>query len=260
MRVTWRLLVAATALAAWGVTGAVAQQDTAQPQVETGQSSVQMPEVGDNRRPDESEQTGLMSGDKPFALSVDPTGEMIYNFDPETKELDSVTAKKGVVFTSEDMTLNADQLDYKARTSELVATGKRVVVRQGEMVLTCQLFRYFPESQRSEFTGSPIVYNKMKDGSVQMLSGGLITVDMVDGAPQVKITAGPGGNVRPGMQSGGRTAPDAVTRQVPPQDRARIVTTEGAPPPGSPETTTQGSPSKAPMMGIPSLNLGEKRE
>lgn len=258
MRVTWRLLVAAAALAGWSVTGAVAQEAAPQTQVDSGQSSVQMPEVGENRRPDEAEQTGLMSGDKPFALSVDPTGEMTYNFDPETRELDSVTAKKGVVFTSEDMTLNADQLDYKARTSELVATGKRVVVRQGEMVLTCQLFRYFPETQKSEFTGNPILYNKTKDGNVQMVSGGRITVDMVDGRPQVKITA-PDGNVRPGMQSGGRTAPDAVSRQVPPQDRARVVTTEGAPPPGSAETTP-ATPSQAPMIGIPSLNLGEKRE
>ena len=255
MRVELISLIAAVMVA--GAITAATAQDAATPAT-SGKSKVEMPVIGENRKPDQDEQTGLMSGGKPFALSTDPEGELIYNMDPETGGLDSVTAKKGVVFTSEDMTLNADQLDYKGSTSELVASGKRVVVRQGDMVLTCQLFKYFPETQKSEFTGNPILYNKTKDGEVQMVSGGRITVDVVDGAPQVKISA-PEGNMRPGMRSGGMKAPEAVSGPVSSQEKARVFSTQGGTPP--PAAADKPSEEKStPLLGIPQINKSGKQE
>ena len=242
MRVELISLIAAVMVA--GAITAATAQDAATPAT-SGKSKVEMPVIGENRKPDQDEQTGLMSGGKPFALSTDPEGELIYNMDPETGGLDSVTAKKGVVFTSEDMTLNADQLDYKGSTSELVASGKRVVVRQGDMVLTCQLFKYFPETQKSEFTGNPILYNKTKDGEVQMVSGGRITVDVVDGAP--------------GMRSGGMKAPEAVSGPVSSQEKARVFSTQGGTPP--PAAADKPSEEKStPLLGIPQINMSGKQE
>ncbi len=256
MRVEMISLMAAL-LVASAVPSATAQETAAPAPATSGKSKVQMPEIAENRKPAEGEQTGLMSGGKPFALSTDPEGELIYNMDPDTGSLDSVTAKKGVVFTSEDMTLNADQMDYKGSTSELVASGKRVVVRQGDMVLTCQLFKYFPETQKSEFTGNPILYNKTKDGEVQMVSGGRITVDVVDGKPQVKISA-PEGNMRPGMRSGGMKAADAVSGPVSPQDKARVFSTQGGTPP--PVAGEKPSEEKStPLLAIPQINMGGKQ-
>ncbi|PKO17541.1 hypothetical protein CVU37_08615 [candidate division BRC1 bacterium HGW-BRC1-1] len=257
MRVEMFSLMAAL-LVASAIPSATAQETAAPAPATSGKSKVQMPDIAENRKPDEGEQTGLMSGGKPFALSTDPEGELIYNMDPDTGSLDSVTAKKGVVFTSEDMTLNADQMDYKGSTSELVASGKRVVVRQGDMVLTCQLFKYFPETQKSEFTGNPILYNKTKDGEVQMVSGGRITVDVVDGKPQVKISA-PDGNVRPGMRSGGMKAADTVSGPVSSQEKARVFSTQGGTPP--PATAEKPSEEKStPLLGIPQINMSGKQE
>ena len=131
-------------------------ETTGPARIATGVDPVEVPQIEAPHRPAQEEQTGLMKGDRPFSLTTDPSGELLYNFN-EDNELESVTAKKGVVFTSEDMTLNADQLDYKAETSALVATGRKVIVRQGEMIATCQLFKYFPDTQKSELSGTPIV-------------------------------------------------------------------------------------------------------
>lgn len=105
-----------------------------------GQDAAEMPTV---QQPAEGQgKSGLMSGEKPFTLMVDENvGELIYTFDEETKELESINAKRGVIFASEDMTLNSDEMEYKTLNSSLVATGKRVVVRMGEMVVTCQVFK-----------------------------------------------------------------------------------------------------------------------
>ncbi len=246
---------------------AVFAQDAAPVKVESGVSEVQMPDIAAPRKPEAGEQTGVMAGDKPFSLTTDPSGELIYNFNDD-KELDSVTAKKGVVFTSEDMTLNADQLDYKAQTSQLVAVGKKVVVRQGEMVATCQLFKYFPDTQRSEFLGNPVIYNKSKDGKVNTTSGDKVVVNMVNGKPQIKVSGVNG--ARPSLRSAGPQTPGVTSGVVPPADRARMLTIEppGATNPGAasgqsvpPAVAPSNSPSAGtPSMGIPSPDLGAKEK
>jgi hypothetical protein len=165
-----------------------------------------VPQIQAPRKPSPEEQTGLLSGNKPFSLTTDPDGEFVYKFN-EDNELESLEAKKGVVFTSEDMTLNADRLDYKAIKGELTATGKRVIVRQGDLIITCKLFKYYPDRQHSEFLGNAVVYNKTKDGKVQTTAADKITVDIVDGKAQMKVQGG--GKVRPKM-SQAATAPDII--------------------------------------------------
>lgn len=173
----------------------------AQAPATSGQSEVQMPEIAAPSRPSPDEATGLMSGDKPFSLTTDPSGELMYNFD-DNRELESITAKRGVVFTSEDMTLNSDQLDYNTQTSELVASGERVVVRQGEVVATCKLFKYYPNDQHSELSGNPILYNKTRDGKVHTTAGEKIMIYTVNGKPSVKVM---GGKSAPRISSSGQT-------------------------------------------------------
>jgi lipopolysaccharide assembly outer membrane protein LptD (OstA) len=135
---------------------------------------------------------GLIGGNKPFRLSADPTGDITYDFDPETSELRRVTARKNVVFAGDDLALNSDELEYDSVTGELIATGRRVVVRQGEITITCQLFRYNPATQQSELLGNPIIYNKGKDGKVTYVSGDKIVIFKANGRTQLKVT-GDGG-------------------------------------------------------------------
>lgn len=202
----------------------------------SGQSQVQMPEIGAPARPSEEEATGLMSGNKPFSLTTDVNGELMYNFD-ENNELESIRAKRGVVFTSEDMTLNADDLTYKTQTSELVASGKKVVVRQGDVIATCQLFKYFPTDQHSELSGTPILYNKSKDGKVSTTAGEKITIHTVNGRAQVKVLGG--GGSAPRLSSSGTNPP------APTGGNARLTVSEPAPGAGAAPGTVSGA-SQAP--------------
>jgi len=183
----------------------------------------EMPEIAVPRKPEPEEQTGVLRGNKPFSLTTDPDGEFVYKFN-EDNELESLEAKKGVVFTSEDMTLNADRLDYKAIKGELTATGKRVVVRQGDLIITCKLFKYYPERQHSEFIGNAVVYNKTRDGKVQTTAADKIVVDIVDGKAQMKVQGG--GRVRPKM-SQAAAAPNIVA--TPGSGGARAMVTDQSP-------------------------------
>src|SRR5688572_25005080 len=101
-----RKLFLATLVASAGMTVAPihAQQEAAE-------SQTALPEVKDAAP--EAGQSGLLSGEKPFTLMVDENvGELIYTFDETTKELESIVAKNGVIFASEDMTLNSDEMEY----------------------------------------------------------------------------------------------------------------------------------------------------
>jgi lipopolysaccharide export system protein LptA len=133
----------------------------------------------------------MLSGDKPFRLSTDPSGDITYDFDDETKELRRLTARKNVVFAGDALSLNADELEYEIVTGELVATGRRVVVRQGDMTATCQLFRYNPSTQQSELLGNPTIYNKDKDGKVRTMSGERMVLITVNGRTQLKVFGAP---------------------------------------------------------------------
>jgi hypothetical protein len=158
---------------------------------QTATSEAQMPAV--KEAPAEAGQSGLLSGEKPFTLMVDENvGELIYQFDEQTKELESINAKRGVIFASEDMTLNADEMEYKTLNSSLVATGKRVVVRMGDMIVTCQLFKYNPETQEGQFEGHPIVYQRNKDGKVTETAGRVISIVNVNGKFQMRVGSGGG--------------------------------------------------------------------
>lgn len=158
---------------------------------QTATSTKEMPKV--QEAPAEAGESGLLSGEKPFTLMVDENaGELIYQFDEQTKELESINAKVGVIFASEDMTLNADEMEYKTINSSLVATGKRVVVRMGEMIVTCQVFKYNPETQEGQFEGHPIVYQRNKDGNVTETAGRVISIVNVNGKFQMRVGSGSG--------------------------------------------------------------------
>lgn len=161
------------------------------------QSQQSMPEVQDipqtAEEPSDGGESGLLSGDKPFTLMVDENvGELVYDFDENTKELKSIHAKNGVIFASEDMTLNSDDMKYDTLNSKLTAQGKRVVVRIGEMVVTCQVFNYDPDKQTGNFEGNPIMYQKDKEGKVTTTAGRRIDVVNNNGAFQVKVVGGGG--------------------------------------------------------------------
>ncbi|MGB9690793.1 MAG: hypothetical protein ACPL7D_01345 [Candidatus Sumerlaeaceae bacterium] len=211
-----------------------------------------MPQIEAPRKPAPEEQTGVLRGNKPFSLTTDPDGEFVYKFN-ENNELDSLEAKKGVVFTSEDMTLNADRLDYKAIKGELTATGKRVVVRQGDLIITCKLFKYYPDKQHSEFIGNAVVYNKTKDGKVQTTAADKIIVDIVDGKAQMKVQGA--GRVRPKM-SQVATAPNVVATPGSGGARAMILEPkQGALPASGGEETGASTPIAAESKTTSSVKL-----
>lgn len=171
----YRILLVCVALVA-GVGGV-----SAQPQVEDAPAAAGAQEGT----------MGAFGNGKPFSLLVDQVdGEMEFNYNEETKELESITAKKGVILSSEEMTLNADQLDYDTVSSKLIATGQRVVVRQGDVIATCQKFLYNPTTQASELHGTPVVYNRGKDGQVTKVSGGIIKIYQQNGRPKWKVLKG----------------------------------------------------------------------
>lgn len=183
-------------------------------------SAETVPTIQEGPRPTGDNAAGSFGNGKPFSLIVDQNnGEMIFDFDEVTKEMRSVTAKKGVILSSEEMTLNADQLDYDTVSSKLVASGQRVVVRQGEMIATCQLFKYNPDTAESQLLGQPVVYNQTKDGGVNTVRGTEILIFQKDGKPQFKVKGGflktgntnapvpapvPGGAVAPAATGGSR--------------------------------------------------------
>lgn len=232
------------------VSGAVWAQE------EAGES---LPQIEAPRRPQPEEQTGMLRGNKPFSLTTDPDGEFVYKFN-EDNELETLEAKKGVVFTSEDMTLNADRLDYKAIKGELTATGQRVVVRQGDLIITCKLFKYYPDRQHSEFIGNAVVYNKTKDGKVQTTAADKIIVDIVDGKAQMKVQGA--GRVRPKM-SQAATAPNVVATPGSGGARAMVIDAgkQAELPAGGVESgasipqTSEESTTSA-VKVVPSVNFG----
>lgn len=235
----------------------------------------ELPTIVEPTPEERGQETGVMSGEKPFFLTTDPSGELIYNFDEETNELDSISARKDVVFSSEDMTLNADQLDYKNKTAELVASGKRVVVRQGEIIATCQLFKYNSEKEQSELSGNPVVYNRTRDGKVTKTEGDKILFYRVNGKPQIKVF---GGTRAPRLDSGRGVpaAPAGVMRPAAPAGAASMQSFDDpVPGPGGPMMsgnsevlnatpageagTGDAATTSGGVLGIPSstLNVGQ---
>lgn len=195
------------------------------PAGQSGQSSgTSAPQAPTVQEPASQGESGMLGGDKPFTLMVDPdVGELNYIFG-EDKDLESIQAKRGVVFSSEDMTLNSDQFEYKTLNSQLIATGKRVVVRLGDIIVTCQLFKYNPETQEGEFSGNPVVYSRDKEGRTRTTAGHLITVHNVNGKTQMRVKAAPGGP-SPYIRSNGTEAPAPTeTTRTQPGGRAASLT------------------------------------
>ncbi|MGI8905066.1 MAG: hypothetical protein ACR2IE_01080 [Candidatus Sumerlaeaceae bacterium] len=219
---------------------------------ESGTSSAAMPAVTE---PGPDGEQGMLSGDKPFTLMVDPeVGELNYIFD-ESKNLESIQAKRGVVFSSEDMTLNSDEFDYKTLNSQLVATGKRVVVRLGEVIVTCQLFKYNPDREDGDFTGNPVVYSRDATGKTRVTAGGRITIHNVNGKTQMNVQ---GRGTTPYMRSNAPEPPvPSETTRPTPGKGARMSLDNNTAPGGSnvsPVATpgTSGAPARSGgLLGLP---------
>ncbi len=221
------LCLAATALAA----SAPAQQRNSAPTRPAGSTRAPVPQMPPTRvtssvpvvqePPAPSTDAGAAAtqgtmGNKPFTLIVDQTnGVMDFKFN-ENNEVEGVKAKVGVILSSEEMTLNADHLDYDMISSKLVASGKRVVVRQGEVIATCQLFKYDPNTQESTLLGTPVVYNKDKNGQVSTTRGNRIEIKQVDGKAVFKVyggvldTGGVGGGAPSAPAGGVAPAPSRI--------------------------------------------------
>lgn len=206
--------------------------------------------------PEGSGQGGLLSGEKPFTLMVDENfGELVYEFDEVTRELESINAKRGVIFASEDMTLNADEMQYQTVNSSLVATGKRVVVRMGEMIITCKVFKYNPETQEGEFEGNPIVYQRNADGQVTETAGRIISVVNVNGKFQMRVVGGGGTSTY--VRSTG-TAPEQGSlekKSLAPGQRGASVTINSNTVPGASGSTSGASANNAGgVFGVPRID------
>jgi len=215
----------------------------AQPQTTASKAAQEpgMPHIQEPANTAGSQQSGMMSGNRPFFLTTDPDGEIVVSYD-DNKELNNLTAKKGVIFSSEDMTLNADQVDFNNSKSELIASGNKVVVRQGEVIATCQLFKYYPQEQRSELAGNPIIYNKSRDGKVNTTAGERISIYTVDGKPQIKIK---GGRRAPILQSG-QEAPVPASNIPAGAGNAKLMSIESKTPSGPGTGIMSGSSSATP--------------
>lgn len=215
-----------------------AQPQTTAPKSASGAG---MPRIQEPPSTADSQQTGMMSGNRPFFLTTDTDGEIVVSYD-ENKELNNLTAKKGVIFSSEDMTLNADQVDFNNSKSELIASGSKVVVRQGEIIATCQLFKYYPDDQRSELAGNPIIYNKSREGKVNTTAGERISIYTVDGKPQIKIK---GGRRAPILQSG-QEAPIPASNIPAGAGDAKLMSIDAKAPAGAGAPLMSGTSSATP--------------
>jgi hypothetical protein len=201
----WKRIVLCLAASSLLLAGTASAQEAPTPgQVQSGQQDA-------SQRAE-----GLLAGNKPFRLSVDPAGDITYDFDDQTKELRRLTARKNVVFAGDGLSLNSEQLEYEAVTGELIATGRRVVVRQGDMTATCQLFRYNPSTQESELLGNPTIYNRGKDGKINYMVGERMVIFTVNGRTQLKVTGAPGrAPVLTNSQTGGIQIPGQPTGTAP---------------------------------------------
>jgi hypothetical protein len=231
----------------------------------TVSSSTAVPEVKE-AQPGQG-QSGLMSGDKPFSLMVDPdVGELVYTFDQNTHELETINAKRGVIFASADMTLNSDEFEYKTLNSQLVATGKKVVVRMGDMVVTCQLFKYNPQTQEGQFLGGPILYNRDKEGKVTTTGGKAISVFNQNGKFQMRVVAGQG--VPTYVRSSGTEASSETqpleNKTLAPGEKPAIMTlnskgspvTVGTSTASSTNDTGNGGASTNGLIAVPKMSSG----
>lgn len=129
----------------------------------------------------------MMGGDSDFFLATDPAdGSIDYILDPETNELQHMIARKSVVLSNMDMALNCDQLDYDNAKTEMVATGRRVLVRQGDIIASCQLMVYNTTTQDSVLKGKPTIY--MKSGkTVTTQTGEEIIIRRINGKQQITV-------------------------------------------------------------------------
>ena len=128
-----------------------------------------------------------MMGDQDFFLAVDPgAGTLDYEFDPQTNQLQRMIARKNVVLSNLDFALNCDQLDYDNAKGEVVATGRRVLLRQGDIIASCQFLTYSPNTQDSILKGKPTIYMRTDKGIVTQ-TGETITIRRVNGKPTVSV-------------------------------------------------------------------------
>ena len=145
-----------------------------------------VPEVKSTGKDNGGKQFEMM-GNQDFFLAVDPKeGTMDYAFDPQTNNLERMVARKGVVLSNMEMALNCDQLDYDNSKAEVVATGRRVLLRQGDIIASCQYLTYNTNTQDSVLKGKPTIYMRTEKGVVTQ-TGDVVTIRRVNGKPTVSV-------------------------------------------------------------------------
>jgi lipopolysaccharide export system protein LptA len=101
---------------------------------------------------------------KDILLEVNPKGEILWTYDQQTQQFESLTAKIGVHFKSESMDLRCDKLVYTAKDQKMIATGSPVFVRQGTVNARCGRLEYTVSDRRSVLTENPEFLNEGEKG------------------------------------------------------------------------------------------------
>jgi lipopolysaccharide export system protein LptA len=101
---------------------------------------------------------------KDILLEVDPKGEILWTYDQQTQQFESLTAKIGVHFKSESMDLHCDKLVYTGKDEKMIATGSPVLIRQGSVNASCGRLEYTVSDRRSVLTENPKILNEGEKG------------------------------------------------------------------------------------------------
>jgi len=162
------------------VTGATAETTTP--------TTTQMPDVK-GIAPEQSsgaQQLSFMGDEDAFLITDADKGTIDYELDAETKELSSMVARNGVILSSKNLTLNCDLLEYNNAKTELVATGRRVLLRYGDIIASCQLLTYNVTKQECTLTGKPTIYARNEKG-VGTQTGNKIVIGNLNGKPTISV-------------------------------------------------------------------------
>ena len=127
-------------------------------------------------------------------LTTDPDGYITMITDEKTRSLVSIVAQKNVRLDAEDrgLYLSGDRLVYDGKENKLTVTGQPVHVKMRAAEATCGLFEYFPETQRSELSIDPVIYNEDPEGRRTTTTGSRIIIEQDDQGMSSMIIKGEG--------------------------------------------------------------------
>jgi len=91
-------------------------------------------------------------------------------------KVDTLTARKKVVLTSDKMNTACDVLTYDVSRNRMIAVGSPVHITQEDGRAICKNFEYHPSDGKAVLTGDPEVWQKTKDREVHM-TGDIIRMD-----------------------------------------------------------------------------------